>query len=255
MAKLSGKVALVTGASRGMGMATAYKLAELGASLYLAADGIAAELTAVAAECRRRSKGEGDAKFGIFDLSVVGTAEKMVAAADAAFGRIDILVNNAGARCRKPFGTFENAEFDMIMNVNLRAPFFACQAVIPIMRRNGGGRIINIASQMGLVAKQNISLYAASKSALIQLTRSMAFELMKEGITINTVSPGAIETQYATDRLRGRPELRQEILGHIPLGRLGEPDEVAEVIVFLASCDGNFIQGHNLIVDGGHVIH
>lgn len=253
MGKLSGKAALVTGASRGMGREIAFRLADLGAALYLAADGTVEELTAVAAECARRS-GAG-ATHGIFDLSVIGRAEEMVSAADKAMGRIDILVNNAGARCRKPFGTFEQSEFDMVMNVNLRSPFFACQAVIPVMKRNGGGRIINIASQMGLVAKQNIALYAASKAGLTQLTRSIAFEHMKDGITVNTVSPGAIETQYATERLRDRPDLRKEILDYIPLGRLGEPGEVAEVVAFLASCDGNFIQGHNLVVDGGHVIH
>ena len=253
MPKLTGRVALVTGSSRGMGRSAAYKLADLGASLYLTADGTAEELAEVASECRRRSQGE--AKFEIFDLSIIGSAERLIAAADVAFGRIDILVNNAGARCRKPFGTFAHSEFDMIMNVNLRSPFFACQAVIPIMKRYGGGRSINISSQMGLVAKRDISLYAASKAGLSQLTRSMAFELAKDGITINTVSPGAIETQYATDRLRGQNELRKDIIDYIPLGRMGEPDEVAEVVAFLASCDGNFIQGHNLIVDGGHVIH
>ena len=255
MGNLNGKVSLVTGGSRGMGMATALKLAEIGSSLFLAADGTPEELEAVAAECRERNTAGGDAKWGIFDLSVVGEAEKMVDAAVESFGQIDVLVNNAGARCRKPFGEFTHEDYDLVTSVNLRAPFFACQAVLSTMRKQGGGRIINVASQMGLVAKQDISLYAASKAGLIQLTRSMAFELAKDGITINAVSPGPIETQYATDRLRDQPELRKSTLAYVPLGRFGEPEEVAEVIVFLASCDGNFIQGHNLVVDGGHVIH
>ena len=203
MSSLKGKVALVTGASRGIGMETAFQLADKGASLYLAAEGTRAELEAVAAECVRRNPEGGDARFGIFDLGIIGAAEAMVAAALEAFGRIDILVNNAVVRRRKPFGEFTQEDFDYIMTVNLRSPFFACQAVLPAMRQAGGGRIINVASQRAVSAKQDISLYGISKAGLVYLSQAMALELAKEGISVNTVSPGPIETRYTTERLTG----------------------------------------------------
>ena len=255
MSSLRDKVALVTGASRGIGRATAHGLADIGAGLFLAADGTADELDAVAAECRRRNPDGGEARYGMFELSEIGAAEAMVAAALEAMGRIDILVNNAAVRRRKPFGEFTQEDFDWMMNVNLRSPFFACQAVLAAMRRTGGGRIINVASQRSVSAKQDISLYGISKAGLAYLSQTMAVELAKEGISVNTVSPGPIETQYATDRLADKPEVRQRMVDAVPQGRFGTPEEVAEVIVFLASSAGSYIQGHNLLVDGGELAH
>ena len=139
------------------------------------------------------------------------------------------------------------------MTANLRSPFFACQAVLPVMRQAGGGRIINVASQRALSAKQNISLYGVSKAGLAYLSQAMAVELAKEGISVNTVSPGPIETRYSTDRLAEKPEVRQDMVDRVPQGRFGTPEEVAEVIVFLASSDGDYIQGHNILVDGGEL--
>ena len=253
MGRLTDKIALVTGGSRGIGMATAFQLADEGAALYLTADDGAGELEAVAAECRKRSA--ADARFGLFDLARIGAAEAMVAAALDAFGRIDVLVNNAGVRRRKPFGTFTQEDFDYIMTVNLRSPFFACQAVLPAMRRAGGGRIINVASQRSVSAKQDISLYGISKAGLAYLSQTMAVELAKEGISVNTVSPGPIETRYSTDRLADQPEVRQRMTNAVPQGRFGTPEEVAEVIVFLAASKGSYIQGHNILVDGGELTH
>ena len=253
MGSMRGKVALVTGASRGIGMETAFQLADKGPGLYLAAEGTPAELEAVAAECDRRNPEGGGARFGIFDLCVIGAAEAMVAAALEAMGRIDVLVNNAAIRCRKPFGEYTKEDYDAVMTANLRSPFFACQAVLPVMRQAGGGRIINVASQRALSAKQNISLYGVSKAGLAYLSQAMAVELAKEGISVNTVSPGPIETRYSTDRLAEKPEVRQDMVDRVPQGRFGTPEEVAEVIVFLASSDGDYIQGHNILVDGGEL--
>jgi NAD(P)-dependent dehydrogenase (short-subunit alcohol dehydrogenase family) len=255
MASLDGKIALVTGASRGLGATTALKLAEGGAALYLAAEGTERELLDVAGACRRINPAGGKVDSGVFDLGVVGAAEEMVETALRAFGRIDVLVNNAAVRCRKPFGEFTQEDYEHLMTVNLRSPFFACQAVLPAMRRNGGGRIINVASQMASIAKQNIALYGISKAALVHLTRSIALEVAKDGIMVNAVSPGPIETEYSTNRLRDQPELRQQMTDDVPMGRFAEPEEIAEVIVFLACSDGAFIHGHDLIVDGGNVIH
>lgn len=247
------RVALVTGASRGIGHETALALAEQGFSVFLAAEGTAAELAEAAAECRRR--GAPDAAHGIFDLSVPGEAERMVAVALERFGRVDVLVNNAGIRCRKTFGTFTRADFSRLMEVNLAAAFFASQAVLPAMRKQGGGRIIHIASQMGSVASEDNALYGTSKAALIHLARGMAFELSREGIQVNSVSPGPIATGFTLETYGRQPGKMETMASRVPVGRFGEPREVAEAIVFLATVKGGFIVGHDLVVDGGYIIH
>jgi len=253
MAALNGKIALVTGASRGIGAATARALAAAGASVYLAADSTRDELAAVAADCRAHSAGAG-AESGLFDLAEAADVQRMVDAALAAFGRIDILVNNAGMRIRKPFGEFSVADFDRLIAVNLRAPFLASQAVLPAMRAKGGGRIITVASQLGIVASPNSALYGLAKAALIHMTKSMALELAKEGIMVNAVSPGPIETEFTREQMALKPGYREWREAQIPLGRWGTPDEVAETIVFLASTTATFVHGSNLVVDGGYVV-
>ena len=145
MNRFEGKKALVTGASRGIGECVANRFAAEGASLYLAADGTQDELENVARECKAAG---GRAAFGVFDLAEEGAAERMVEAASDAMGGVDILVNNAGIRASQPFGTFSYADFGRVVAVNLRAPFFASQAVLPLMREAGGGRIIHVASQL-----------------------------------------------------------------------------------------------------------
>lgn len=247
------KVALVTGASRGIGYATAVALAAHGFALYLAAEGTRDELMATIAACR--SAGSPDADFGIFDLGVEGQAEAMVATALQRFARVDVLVNNAGIRCRKPFGSFTRKDFADVIGVNLAAAFFASQVVLPAMRRQGGGRIIHVASQMGTVASEENALYGPSKAALIQLTRNMALDLAKEGIQVNSVSPGPIATQYNLDSYGRQPGKMETMTARVPVGRFGQPEEIAEVIVFLATVKGGFIQGHDLVADGGYIIH
>ena len=252
MAGFDGKTAVVTGASRGIGRATALKLADAGCSVFLAADGTLEELEETAREIRG---GGGSAEFAMVDLADEGAAETMVAAALAAFGRIDILVNNAGIRIRRPFGEYTHADFDTLMAVNLRAAFFASQAVLPAMRRAGGGRIIHVASQMGMVASETLALYGLAKAALIHLARSMALELAAEGIVVNAVSPGPIATEFNLERWRDEPQRHARVISKVPVGRTGEADEVADAIVFLASTEASFIHGHNLVVDGGYIIH
>jgi NAD(P)-dependent dehydrogenase (short-subunit alcohol dehydrogenase family) len=247
------KVALVTGASRGIGRETALALAERGFALFLVAEGTAEELDAAAAECRAR--GAPDAAPGVFDLGVPGSAERMVAAALERFGRVDVLVNNAGIRCRKAFGTFTREDFTRLIEVNLAAAFFASQAVLPAMRRRGSGRIIHVASQMGRVASEENALYGMAKAALVHLTRSMAFELAREGIQVNSVSPGPIATQFNIDTYGSQPGKMETMISRVPAGRMGQPREIAEAILFLATAEGSFIQGHDLVVDGGYIIH
>jgi NAD(P)-dependent dehydrogenase (short-subunit alcohol dehydrogenase family) len=254
MQGLKGKGVIVTGASRGIGRATALRFAEAGARVYLAANEPAAELEAAAAECRRVNSTVEPA-WGIFELAESAAPARMVAAALESIGRIDILVNNAGIRIRHPFGEYTPEEFDKLIAINVRAAFLASQAVLPAMRARGRGHIIHVASQMGLVAHKDSLLYGLSKAAVIYLARAMAYELAKDNIIVNAVSPGPIMTEYNAERIRQNPALLADRLSYMPAGRYGEPDEVARTIVLLASAVPDFMQGHNLVIDGGYTAH
>jgi len=249
----SPRVALVTGASRGIGKAIAFAFAQRGLNVFLAADGDPAEVRKAADEtvqqCAPRTG------HGIFDFAQSGEAEKMVEQCLAQFGRVDVLVNNAAIRSRKLFGDFTHADFERVIAVNLAAPFFASQAVLPIMRKQGGGRIIHIASQMGTVTGPLHALYGITKAGLIHLTRSMALELAKDKILVNSVSPGPTASQFNLDNWSADPASREALVGGIPLGRPGLPEEIAEAVAFLGTSTGGFIHGHDLVVDGGYIIH
>jgi len=251
MGQLSGKAALITGASRGIGRAVALRLAAEGAAIYLAADGAAMELEEAAAACRR--SGAPDAVWGLHDLARAEEPGAMVGAAHQRMGRIDILVNNAGIRVRKAFGEFSHEEFERVVAINLRAPFFASQAVVPIMRAQGGGHVIHMASQLGLVASRFGSVYNVTKGGLIQLTRSMALELSGDGISVNAVCPGPISTEgFLAGRNPGELEQRAR---DVPIGRFGTVEEVAGVVAFLVSKDAGYVIGHALVMDGGYIVH
>ena len=251
MRELNGKVALITGASRGIGRAIALRLASEGAAIYLAADGTQSELEDVAAGCA--DAGAPDTAWGVHDLALSGEAEAMVAAAHQRLGRIDILVNNAGIRVRKAFGEFSHDEFDRVMAVNLRAPFFTSQAVLPIMLVQGGGHVIHIASQLGIVASRYGAIYSLTKAGLIQLTRSMALELAAKGIRVNAVCPGPVSTEgFLAGRNPGELEQRAR---DVPIGRFGTVEEVAGVVAFLVSKDAAYVAGHALVMDGGYIVH
>jgi len=251
MSELQGKVALVTGASRGIGCAIARRLAQEGASVYLAADGTEPELERAASACRE--KGAQNTAWGLHDLSRRDAAENMVAAAHQRMGRVDILVNNAGLRVRKAFGEFTHEEFDRLVTVNLRAAFFASQAVLPLMRAQGGGHVVHIASQLGIVASRYGAVYNLTKAGLIQLTRSMALELAVENIRVNAVCPGPISTEgFLAGRNPGELEQRAR---DVPIGRFGTVEEVAGVVAFLVSKDAGYVAGHALVMDGGYIVH
>ena len=248
------KVAIVTGVSSpvGIGAAIARRLAGSGVRLLLAAD---TSPDPVAKECADLL---GDAKAVVplmADLGDASAVAAMVAEAEKRFGRIDMLVNNAAVRINRPFGEFTLAEFDTAVAVNLRAPFLASQAVLPSMRRQGGGRIVHIASQLGSVAYQTRTIYGMTKAALIHLTKSMALELAPHNIQVNAVSPGPIATQPTLDRVQNDPEEAARRLEYVPMGRYGHPDEIGEVVHWLLTTDASFLTGHDLIVDGGYTIH
>lgn len=254
MGQAANRVAIVTGASRGIGRATARALATAGVQVFLVADGTAEELEAAVAECSAAHPAKLQSRYGMFDLARTDVAKAIVDATLTAFGRLDILVSNAGIRIRRPFGDFTAADFDRVVAVNLRAAFLLSQAVVPAMRAAGGGRIIFTASQLGIVADPGATLYGLTKAALIHLARSLALELAPDGIIVNAVSPGPIATEYYEQRLQREPELLRSRLEAIPLKRLGKPEEVAEAITFVATTSATFIHGHNLVIDGGFII-
>jgi NAD(P)-dependent dehydrogenase (short-subunit alcohol dehydrogenase family) len=251
---LQDKVAIVTGASSpvGIGAAVARRLAGSGARLLLAAD---VSPDAVAKECADML---GDPKAVVplvVDLADPSAVAAMVALAEKRFGRIDLLVNNAAVRINRPFGAFTAAEFDKAVAVNLRAPFLASQAVLPSMRRQGGGRIVHVASQLGSVAYQTRTIYGMTKAALIHLAKSMALELARDNIQVNTVSPGPVATQPILDREKNEPEESARRREYVPMGRFGRPEEIGEVVHWLLTTDASFLTGQDLIVDGGYTIH
>ena len=247
------RVAIVTGASRGIGRAIAQALAAARLDLYLVADGTPEELDSACQDCR--AAGAQRVQYGVFDVSRPECAQAIARAARDALGRIDVLVNNAGIRIRHPFGEFTAEEFDAVVAVNLRAAFLLSQAVLPEMRAAGGGRIVNIASQLGVVADPGSALYGITKAGLIHLTRSMAYELGPEGILVHAVSPGPILTDFYKQRLEREPDLLGRRLARSRVGRLGTPEEIAEVVAFLVTTTATFMTGNNVVVDGGYVIH
>jgi len=251
---LEEKVAIVTGASSsvGIGAAVARRLAGSGARLLLVADALP---EAVAKECADLL---GDSKAVIplvADLADPSAVTAMVAEAERRFGRVDMLVNNAAVRINRMFGEFTSAEFDQAVAVNLRAPFLASQAVLPAMRRQGGGRIVHVASQLGSVAYQTRTIYGMTKAALIHLAKSMALELAPHNIQVNTVSPGPVATQPILDRLQNEPEESAKRLEYVPMRRFGRPEEIGEVVHWLLTTNASFLTGHDLVVDGGYTIH
>ncbi len=254
---LTGKVAVITGAStpKGIGTAIARRFAAEGASLFLVAEGTKEQLEAAAASCRELANSGGRIECGQFDLSEPDAPEAMIAKALETFDRVDVLVNNAGIRDHKAFGDFNRAEFDRIVAVNVSAAFFASQAVLPAMRKQGGGRIIHIASQMGSVAFDKRAVYGLTKAALIHLTKTMAYELGQENIIVNSISPGPILTQPILDRLEKDPSYADTRGTYLRSGRFGEPEEIAELAYYLAATDATYMQGADLIIDGGYTTH
>ena len=248
------RTAIVTGAARGIGAACALELAKNGASVYVTANALEDHLRDVVKKCDEANP-EGRASHGVFDLLKPGEAGRMVDAARAALGRIDILVNNAGLRISRNYGDYSESDFDQVVGVNLKAPFLIGQAVIPAMKAAGGGRIINIASQMGLVTDVQVALYGLTKAALIHLTKSMAMELAQHNIQVNAVSPGPIMTEFNAERIEANPALKERRLPQIVAGRYGRSEEVAEVVAFLASTNATYLLGENIVIDGGYVIH
>ncbi len=243
--ELEGRVALVTGASRGIGRATAIRLAEMGAVVainYNASVGPAEEVVGQIAAAG------GNAVTFAADVADPKAVEGLIAAVIARFGKLDILVNNAGLVRDNIMMRMSLDEWDAVFNTNLRSMFVASQAALRGMMRNRWGRIINLTSVVALSGNSGQANYSAAKAGVIGLSKSLAREYASRSITVNAVAPGYIDT----DIVAAIPEnLRGEMIKQIPLGRIGKPEEVADAIGFLASERAAYITGQVLSVNGG----
>ena len=245
---LAGRVALVTGAARGIGRACALACAAAGADIALGLrDANGATGKALAGEIEKLGRRALPLQMDVARLDQI---ESAVAAAEAGFGRIDLLVNNAGIGPENPAEHVKEADFDATIAVNLKGTFFAAQAVGRRMIARKSGRIVNMSSQAGQVALKGEAIYCMTKAAIDHLTRCLAYEWAPHNVTVNAVAPTFIWTDGTRPSLSDETFLRQT-LAHIPLGRIGEPMDVAGAVVFLASPAASLITGVTLRVDGG----
>ena len=239
-----GKVAIVTGASRGIGRSIALALASEGARI-VAVDMVSDGVEALAAEIRN---GGGEAVAVQGNVTVPADTEKMIDEAVSAFGRVDILVNNAGITRDGLLLRMKDEDWDAVLSVNLKGAFLCTRAVSKVMAKQRYGRIINMASIVGQMGNAGQANYCASKAGLIGLTKSNARELAKRNVTVNAVAPGFI----ATDMTDVLPEkVKQDLVAQIPMERLGSVDDIANAVLFLASERSNYITGQVLGVNGG----
>ena len=245
---LDGKTALVTGASRGIGRAVALRLAEGGARVAInyAGNVKAAEEVKAAVEAAG-----GTAILCQADVADSAAVEAMVAAVAKEFGTIDILVNNAGITRDTLLIRMKDEDFAKVLDTNLKGVFYCTKAVSKLMMKKRAGRIVNMASVIGLVGNAGQANYAAAKAGVIGFSKSVAKELASRGITVNVVAPGFIGTDMTADL----PEtVKEKALADIPLGKMGEPEDVANAVLFLASDQASYITGQVVNVDGGMVM-
>jgi NAD(P)-dependent dehydrogenase (short-subunit alcohol dehydrogenase family) len=243
--KSSDKVAIVTGATHGIGLACAQRLIQEGIRVMLV--DVRPEGAACAAALGER------ARFFAADVSQKADVDAVIAATLAAFGRLDILVNNVGVTHAASFLDLCEDDFDRVMRINLKSMFLCGQAAAREMVRHNRGCIINMSSVNAELAIPDQVPYVISKGAVNQLTRVMSLNLAPYGIRVNGIGPGTILTDHAKKTLAGSPEARHTILSRTPLGRCGEPEEVASIAAFLVSDDASYMTGQTLYVDGGRM--
>jgi 3-oxoacyl-[acyl-carrier protein] reductase len=254
--ELRNRVALITGGANGIGRETALTFARAGAAVAVW-DLAEAAGQAVVAEIEQSG---GQAAFWKVNVAALAEVEAGVAAVVERFGRLDILVNNAGilrdaqlvkVKDGQIVGKLSEADFDAVIAVNLKGVFNCTQAAAPVMIRQGYGRILNASSVVGLYGNFGQTNYVAAKAAVIGMTKVWARELGRRGITVNAVAPGFV----LTDMVRQMPEkILNEMLAHVPVGRIGQPSDIAYAYLFLASDEAGYINGHCLSVDGGVVV-
>jgi NAD(P)-dependent dehydrogenase (short-subunit alcohol dehydrogenase family) len=249
--KLAGKVAVVTGAASGMGRAVAETFAREGARVVVAdlnAEGGAETVGRIAA-------GGGVARFVATNVGHAADVAQMVRAAEDTFGPVDVLYSNAGHGGGQAVHETAEADWDAVFDVNLKGVYLCARAVLPAMMERRTGAIVNVASTLGLAASVGRAAYCASKAGVVNLTRQMALDYAPYGIRVNCIAPGPIHTPMieASFRRAADPERdRRRVVANIPLGRLGQPEEIAKAALFLAGDDASFITGVVLPVDGGN---
>lgn len=243
MITLTGKTALVTGAARGIGRSIAETLVACGAKVAIA------DLDLASAE--KTAEEIGEARGFACDVSDPTAVTMLIQTVEEAFGSLDILVNNAGITKDNLMARMKDEDWDAVMNVNLRSAFVSTRAAQRGMMKRRFGRIINISSVVGIMGNKGQANYAASKAGLIGLTKTAAKELASRGITVNAIAPGFIQTAM-TDKLPD--EAKAALSAQIPMGRLGEPKDIANAVAFLASDLAAYITGQVLVVDGGMVM-
>ncbi|HOW04169.1 3-oxoacyl-ACP reductase family protein [Methanospirillum hungatei] len=245
---LENKVLLVTGGSRGIGKAIALRCADEGAKVVITWESHEESAKNVVNEIHHKN---GSAMAIQADVRNEDDVKKVITKIKGEYGRLDILVNNAGIMKNNLLLMTKTEEFDLLLATNCKGPFLYSRAAAKLMLKHKSGRIINISSVVGVYGSKGQSVYSATKSFLIAFTKSLAKELGPFGITVNAIAPGFIDTDLTHDV---KDETRQDLLSHIPLGRIGQADDIAKAVVFLASDLGSYVNGQILGVDGGQVI-
>jgi 3-oxoacyl-[acyl-carrier protein] reductase len=248
MPEFENKVAIVTGAARGIGRAIAARLGRGGAALALCdvlADEVEATAGALARELGVTARGF------VVDVADGAAVDNFVSRVAEEFGSVDILVNNAGIARDKPLFRMKDEDFELVLRVNLYGTFYFCRAAGRVMAKQRSGKIVNVSSVIGVMGNPGQANYAASKAGIIALTKTVAKELAGRGVNANAVAPGFIETEMTAAL---PPEIREEYMKLIPAGRYGTPENVADVVAFLASEASSYLTGHLLFVDGGMMI-
>ena len=244
--KLQDRIALVTGASKGLGKAMAIALAESGARVALVSRDVD-KLNAVAEEIRN---GGGSAEVFRADVAEEAGVAALEAEVASRMGKVQILINNAGVNVRKNITDFTLHEWNYVIGTNLTAVFLMCRAFVPHMKGSGYGRILNMTSIMSHISLPGRAAYSSSKAGLLGMTKALALELAPEGVTVNGISPGPFATEMNT-ALMQNPEVNQQFLSKIPVGKWGQVEDIGKLAVYLCADEASFITGTDILIDGG----